>query len=141
MTTAHPADFFAGCSNERDTDAMLWRFCCVCVRVGTRRAVRCIWADSSALAQYEPDIFLGCDVFHDMRRDTVCARCQHLSAADARFFAHFHVAWRYFMEADSGMLGAAFLEMDTQVQGSKRIFKKIVKNEKNPFLFACGGIE
>lgn len=45
------------------------------------------------------------------------------------------------MGADSGALGAAFLEMDAQARGNKKIFKKIVKNKKNPFLFACGGIE
>ena len=45
------------------------------------------------------------------------------------------------MGADSGTLGAAFLEMDAQAHKNERIFKKIVKNKKNPFLFACGGIE
>lgn len=86
-------------------------------------------------------MFLGCAVFHDERCSTVCACRQHFPAANARFFAGFYAARWHFVGTDRRTLGAAFLEMDAQACRKEKIFKKIVKNKKNPFLFACGGIE
>ena len=114
LDAREPADFCAGCFNERcrgecGVRTAEWNFRRLCVRSGARRAVRCVLATSSAPARRRTDVSFGCIVFHGMLRGAVCAVCRHFSAAHARIFADCHGNRRRFLGIDRRARRAAVL--------------------------------